>query len=98
VVLDSDHSKAHVARELEAYGPLVTAGSYIVATDGIMQDLHDVPRGRADWRDDNPAAAARDFAARHPEFTLDPPAWEFNESDLDRPITGWPDAWLRRRR
>lgn len=97
VLLDSNHTKAHVAAELEAYAPLVTPGSYIVATDGIMQDVHDVPRGRPEWRGDNPAAAARDFAAAHPEFELVTPPWRFNESELDRPITGWPDAWLRRR-
>jgi len=30
VVLDSNHSYAHVMRELEAYAPLVTPGSYIL--------------------------------------------------------------------
>jgi cephalosporin hydroxylase len=97
VILDSNHTKAHVSRELEAYHALVTPGSYLVATDGVMQDLHDVPRGTAAWGDDNPAAAAREFAAAHPEFTLGQPAWPFNESKLDRNITYWPDAWLRRR-
>jgi cephalosporin hydroxylase len=46
VILDSSHAKAHVARELEAYAPLVSPGSYIVATDGIMGLVHDTPRGR----------------------------------------------------
>ncbi len=31
VILDSNHTQAHVLAELEAYGPLVTKGSYIVA-------------------------------------------------------------------
>lgn len=39
VVLDSCHSKEHVLGELEAYAPLVTKGSFIVATDGIMHWL-----------------------------------------------------------
>jgi cephalosporin hydroxylase len=43
VILDSNHTYAHVADELEAYADLVTPGSYIVATDGIMYDLADVP-------------------------------------------------------
>ena len=97
IVLDSSHTKTHVLAELEAYHGMVTSGSYIVATDGIMRDLHDVPRGRAEWRDDNPAAAAGEFAASHPEFSLGPPAWRFNESGLERPVTCWPSAWLRRR-
>lgn len=98
VVLDSDHSTAHVARELDAYHPLVTVGSYIVATDGIVRDLHDVPRGRPEWRRDNPVEAARNFAAAHPEFSLETPARPFDESTLDQTVTYWPSAWLKRTR
>ena len=98
VILDSNHSRDHVAAELEAYHHLVTPGSYIVATDGIMRDVYDVPRGVPDWKTDNPATAAIEFAARHPEFVIETPAWKFNESDLDKNITGWPEAWLRRKK
>lgn len=97
VVLDSCHTKSHVLGELEAYYPLVTPGSYIIATDGIMRDLADVPGGAAEWQSDNPAAAAAEFAARHPEFVLERPAWTFNTSALDKPVTYWPQAWLRNR-
>jgi cephalosporin hydroxylase len=97
VILDSNHTKAHVAAELEAYHSLVSPGSYIVATDGSMEVLHDVPRGTPGWIMDNPAAAARDFAAAHPEFVIEQPAWPFNESELSANITHWPDAWLKRR-
>ena len=97
VLLDSDHSLAHVRAELEAYCGLVTPGSYIVATDGIMHDLHDVPRGKQEWTTDNPMTAAADFAASHPEFALEQPRWAFNESALSKNITHWPGAWLRRR-
>lgn len=97
VILDSDHTRAHVLGELEGYGPLVTPGSWIVATDGIMRDLAITPRGDVGWVDDNPAAAARDFLATHPEFELAPPPWPFNESELEKAVTHWPDSWLRRR-
>ena len=96
VILDSNHTYAHVAAELEAYAALVTPGSYIVATDGIMFDLADVPRGNTDWVGDNPCAAARDFAERHPEFVIEQPAWPFCESELNANITHWPGAWLKR--
>lgn len=97
VILDSCHSHDHVLAELEAYHGLVSSGSYLVATDGIMHDLHDVPRGQASWLEDNPSRAAREFAAGHPEFVLEQPAWPFNESALQNNITHWPGAWLRRR-
>jgi cephalosporin hydroxylase len=96
VILDSNHTYAHVQDELVAYAGLVTPGSYIVATDGIMFDLADVPRGTPGWTTDNPTFAARDFAAQHPEFVIEQPAWPFNESALDQNITHWPGAWLRR--
>jgi cephalosporin hydroxylase len=96
VILDSCHTKAHVAAELEAYSNLVTADSYIVATDGIMRDLADVPRGQPDWSCDHPAAAAEEFVLAHPEFVLEQPAWAFNESQLTRNVTHWPNAWCRR--
>jgi cephalosporin hydroxylase len=96
IILDSSHTKAHVLKELEAYAPLVSPHSYIVATDGIMGLVHDTPRGQPEWSADNPTQAAREFAARHPEFVLEEPKWRFNESELDRTITAWPGAWLKR--
>ncbi len=96
VILDSNHTKEHVSRELVAYSPFVTVGSYIVATDGSMEFLDDVPRGAPHWRHDNPAAAAREFATLHSNFTLEQPSWPFNESELNQNITHWPSAWLRR--
>jgi cephalosporin hydroxylase len=98
VILDSSHAKAHVAKELEAYAPLVSVGSYIVATDGIMGLVHDTPRGKPEWVLDNPTQAASEFADRHPDFVLEEPKWRFNESELDRTITAWPGAWLKRTR
>ena len=96
VILDSNHSKHHVLDELNAYHDLVSPGSYIVATDGIMEDLYDVPRGEPDWIRNNPAEAAREFVERHPEFIIEQPAWPFNESELSKNITHWPDAWIKR--
>lgn len=103
VILDSNHSYAHVTRELEAYSGFVTPGSYIVATDGSQESLGTTPRARAeypaapDWLRDNPKRAAEDFLARHPEFELAPPPFAFNESPIDFAITHWPSAFLRRR-
>ena len=96
VFLDSDHSKAHVKRELDAYSGLVSPGSYIVATDGVMESLTDTPWGKPEWVDDNPAAAAREFAATHPEFVIRRPRALFGEEHVVEALTYWPDAWLYR--
>lgn len=96
VILDSCHEYQHVLKELEAYHDMVAIGSYIVATDGIMQDLYDVPRGNVTWCVDNPVNAVRDFLAKHNEFVYEKPAWEFNESQLEHNITHWPMAWIKR--
>ncbi|HUC42365.1 MAG TPA: CmcI family methyltransferase [Candidatus Micrarchaeaceae archaeon] len=97
VLLDSSHAKDHVRRELEAYAPLVAAGSYIVAMDGIMATLAGAPRSRPDWGVNNPRQAAREFAAAHGEFELVEPAFPFNEGSIRERVTYWPDAFLRRR-
>jgi cephalosporin hydroxylase len=96
VILDSDHTHEHVAKELECYAPLVTTGSYIVATDGIMKDLSDVPRAKPEWKSDNPFEAARAFAARHPEFLQQQPPWLSRDSPLTENVTYWPGAWFKR--
>ena len=91
VVLDSNHTRAHVLRELALYSPLVTPGSYIVATDGNMVDLYDVPRGNPEWVTDNPKSAVHDFLESHPEFSIDA------EPTRLAPLTGSPDGYLKRR-
>ncbi len=98
VFLDSCHEKAHVLKELELYSRLVSPGSYIVATDGIMGALTKAPRSREDWAWNNPTEAARDFVKLHPEFEIATPRWRFNESPLSENmiITHWPDAWLKK--
>jgi cephalosporin hydroxylase len=97
VILDSHHARDHVAKELLLYSPLVTPGSCIVVTDGIMRELSDVPGGEAGWKDDNPAAAALEFAHSHPEFEMRQPEWRANRSPLRQNVTYWPDGWLWRR-
>jgi cephalosporin hydroxylase len=97
VVLDSNHTKAHVAAELEAYAGLVTPGSYIVATDGLMSLVHDAPRGKPEWVEDNPTVAAAEFARRRTDFVLGEPPFPFNEGEVSERVTHWPGAYLLRR-
>ncbi len=97
VILDSDHAQEHVLAELERYSRFVTPGSYVVAADGIMRDLADVPGGSAEWAFDNPFAAATEFLERNPEFERAPPPWPHRESELTENVSYWPGGWLRRR-
>ncbi len=96
VVLDSNHTRRHVLDELRAYAPLVSPGSYIVATDGIMADLAGRPGASPEWAWDNPQEAARLFAAASPEFVLEEPPRLFNEGRINDRVTYWPGAFLRR--
>jgi cephalosporin hydroxylase len=86
VILDSDHSAPHVARELEAYAPLVTPGSYMLVQDGSIDTLSYFKSARP-----GPVPAIHEFLARHPEFGIDR---EKCERFL---ITHHPDGWLKRR-
>ena len=86
VILDGDHSRDHVARELELYAPLVTPGSLLLSQDGVIDRL----RAFRDSRP-GPLPANADFLSRHPEFEHDR---ERNERFL---LTHHPLGWLRRR-
>jgi cephalosporin hydroxylase len=96
VLLDSNHSRGHVLAELEAYAPLVSVRSYIVATDGVMEDLAGLPGVPPDWAWDNPQEAAREFARRDPRFRLEDPPVPFNEGAITDRVTYWPSAYLKR--
>lgn len=86
VILDGDHSQAHVARELELYAPLVTPGSFLLSQDGII----DTQRAFRAFRP-GPLAANRAFLAAHAEFEHDAAR---SERFL---ITHHPSGWMRRR-
>lgn len=96
VLLDSCHTKAHVLAELNAYAPLVSPGSYIVAMDGIMEQVVDAPRAQPAWEWDNPRQAALEFVAANPNFSIEEPAFLFNESSLDKWTTYWPGGFIKR--
>jgi cephalosporin hydroxylase len=97
VLLDSDHSKEHVLAELRAYAPLVSRGSYAVAMDGhIMELVAGGPRARADWRRNNPRAAAEEFVRENPSFVLEEPPFLFNEGVTSRAVSYWSGCYVKR--
>jgi len=96
VLLDSCHTKEHVHAELRAYSSLVSPGSYIVVTDGIMEQVAGAPRTSQDWSWNNPRQAALEFTAGNPCFVIEEPEFLFNEGTVTERVTYWPSAFLKR--
>ncbi len=96
VILDSNHTRAHVLAELRSYSEFVGVGSYIVACDGIMKDLAGAPRTKPEWNADNPQSAVEDFLAENRRFVLEEPAFPFNEGQITERVTYWPRSFLLR--
>lgn len=72
VILDSNHTHAHVAKELELYSPLVGKGSYLIVFDTVIEDMPadsfpDRPWGKGD----NPKTAVWEFLKSNPRFRID---------------------------
>ena len=72
VILDSNHSTEHVAKELEFYNELVTPGSYLVVMDGAQAFVWDIPNGKLEWNEDNPLKAIEKFIENNSQFEIDP--------------------------
>ncbi len=96
VMLDSNHTKEHVLEELRAYGPMVTPGCYIVAADGIMEQVAGGPRTKPEWKTSNPKQAAITFTAENSDFVIEEPVWPFNEGVVRERVTYWPSAFVKR--
>ena len=96
VILDSNHSKDHVIKELEIYSRYIPINGYIVACDGIMKDVVGAPRSSEDWGWNNPLSAIDDFLISNPNFKIEEPRWPFNEGKCINRVTYWPNAYLKR--
>ena len=68
VILDSDHSTAHVRAELNALHDLVSPGCYLVVEDTTV-DLS--PIANVFYQQGGPLIAVAEFIAGHPEFLID---------------------------
>ncbi len=92
VILDSNHTHAHVLAELQAYAPLVSKGSYCVVFDTVIEDL---PAGMYPDRPwdvgNNPKTAVREYLAQNSNFEVD------EDMEAKLLITVAPGGYLRRR-
>lgn len=96
VILDSNHTKGHVLSELRVYSEFVAVNSYIVACDGITQEVVGAPRTKPEWATDNPQSAVKDFLSERDDFVPEEPLFPFNEGQITERVTYWPGAFLRR--
>ena len=90
VILDSNHTHAHVLEELRLYSPLVKKGSYLVVFDTIIEDMPEEFFADRPWgRGDNPKTAVWEFLRQNDRFEID--------SDIEHKLllTVAPDGWLR---
>lgn len=90
VILDSNHTHDHVARELELYAPLVGAGSYVVVFDTVIEFMPDDFYPDRPWsRGNNPWTAVQQFLATNDRFVVD------HDIDDKLQLTMAPGGYLR---
>jgi cephalosporin hydroxylase len=90
VILDSNHTREHVARELELYSPMVASGSYLIVFDTVIEDLPKELYPDRSWGPgDSPKTAVREFLAKNPRFEVDA------EMDGKLLMTVAPEGYLR---
>ena len=66
VILDSDHSKNHVLKELQIYQSFVTKGNYLIVEDTNINGHPVLPRFG-----EGPMEAIEEFLASNEEFIID---------------------------
>jgi cephalosporin hydroxylase len=72
VVLDANHTHAHVLRELELYSPLVQPGSYVIVLDTAIDYLPEGYFPDRPWgKGNNPKTAVEEFLRRSDRFVID---------------------------
>ena len=85
VILDSDHSRDHVLKELRLYAPLVSPGSYLIVEDSNINGHPVVP----DFGP-GPAEAVTQFLSETDQFEIDRSREKFF-------LTFNPSGYLRKR-
>ena len=91
VCLDSHHSHDHVLAELDAYGPMVSPGSYCIVFDTVVEDLpQELAFGRPWGPGNSPKSAVHAWLPSHLDFEID------RQVDAKLLISVAPDGFLRR--
>lgn len=71
-VLDSDHTHAHVLKELETYASFVGKGHYLVCSDTVVEDIPAQTHRPRSWGPGNsPQTALTEFLKHRDSFVVD---------------------------
>lgn len=104
VLLDSNHTHDHVLAELEAYAPLVSADSYCVVFDTLIEDMPaDLIMDRGWGKGNNPKTAVVEYLSRLQKDGREGIDGKPLQFDIDRDIesrlliTVAPGGYLKRR-
>ena len=91
VILDSNHTHAHVLEELNLYSDLVAVGSYCIVFDTVIEDMPEDSFPDRPWgKGDNAKTAVWEFLAANDNFMID------KEVEDKLLITVAPDGYLKR--
>lgn len=85
VILDSDHRKHHVIKEMELFAPLVSKGCYMIVEDSNINGHPALPGFGP-----GPYEAIHEYLSRHDDFEID----KSREKHL---LTMFPDGYLKKR-
>jgi cephalosporin hydroxylase len=103
VILDSNHTHHHVLKELEAYAPLTSVGSYCVVFDTVVEDLPEGMFPNRPWsKGNNPKTAVWEYLRAlgdEGRFAMDGARLSLQiDKEIENKllITVAPDGYLRR--
>jgi cephalosporin hydroxylase len=89
-MLDSDHTHAHVLKELALYAPLVSKDSYLVVLDTAIEDMPEGAFADRSWgKGNNPKTAVWEFLRGNDRFKID------RDVEGKLVITVAPDGYLK---
>jgi cephalosporin hydroxylase len=71
VVLDSNHTREHVLKELNLFSSLVSRNSYIVVEDTIMPEVASYKQAKDYYKNDNAKQAVDIFLKNNKNFIAD---------------------------
>jgi len=89
VILDSDHTKPHVLKEMELYQEFIIPGCYIVVCDTNTSEIAKAGIADKKYIDNGPGEAVREFLKNNDNFATD--------KDFNKFFTNYnPDGYLKR--